>query len=149
MRTRTRGQSGESLVEVLIATVILAMVGIGAFAGLATSITVSSSKRTNASSEAALRSAAERLQDPDVAYVDCATGSTYDGALTAAPAGFSYSAVVKYWVPPSSSPSATVPRLDPVFAGSCGSDGGLQSITLTLVGLNGEQRSLDVVKRRR
>jgi len=144
-----RQEAGETLIEVLLATVILAVVGLGAFKGLGASVSVSDAKQSNAASEAALRSAAEHLQDPDVPYVDCATGASYGSALPSPPAGYTYSATVRYWVEPNTSPSATVLQLDPAFQTSCVKDAGLQKITVSIADHDGRQRTIDVMKRRR
>jgi len=145
---RPRDERGESLIEVMLATVILAAVGLAVFAALTASISVSEAKRTNATSEAALRSAAERLQDPDVAYVDCAVGASYSGRLPPPPAGFGYTTKVRYWDEPDTSPSATVTALEPGFRRSCHDDAGLQLITVSLTDDAGRRRSIEIMKRR-
>ncbi len=109
-------------------------------AGIATTFVATDSHRQAATAEGVTRNFAERLQDPtDVAYVDCATTSTYT-----TPPGF---------VLPSGGWTATVTKVlawqgdsPPTFAVACPAAGkGVQQLTLTVKSPAGVHQVTDTV----
>ncbi len=64
-----RGERGETLLESIIAIAILSLVAITAAVGLATTTKANADQRLSARGETLLRSAAEQLQNPDMAYI--------------------------------------------------------------------------------
>ena len=146
---RRRGQQGETLIESLVAILILSIVTIAAYAGLQTALGLSAGHKESAVAETLLRTAAERLQDPASAYVPragCPGAGTYGGLPTRA--GYDPIDVeVRFWTPPS---SVAVPSLTTQFAaaGTCpGVDPGLQSIELSITTPSGATEHLQIVKR--
>jgi len=143
-----RGDGGETLIEILLAVTILSLVGVGAFAGLATTMGVSAEQRPATTAEATLRSAAERLQDPETDYVDCAGPTSYLPELPPLERGYGLATSVAYWAA-GPMPAADTQAYTPEFVTTCsGSDAGLQLITVTLTDPSGDAQRLDVVKRR-
>ncbi len=146
---RRRTQRGETLIESLIAIVVLSVVAAAAYAGLRTAITVSAQHKETAVAETLLRTAAERLQDPTSAYVPlagCAGAGTYTGLPTRA--GYGPIAVeVRFWTPPSNVAVTSLPvEFQP--AGTCPpSDPGLQAIELSVQTPQGHVERLEIVKR--
>ena len=146
-----RSQRGETLVEVLLAVVILAMVAVGAFTALTATMRTSEAKRETAVAEGRLRAAAERLQGA-VGYVEtCASAASYRTALgSLLPSGATVS--VQLWNAPAyavtttSSTSTVVPTF--TACPTSVADGGLQLITVTVPGGDGRSRAIDVVKRK-
>ena len=146
---RRRAQRGETLIESLIAILVLSIVVGAAYAGLRTAIRVSAQHKESAVAETMLRTAAERLQDPTSAYVPragCAGAATYTGLPTRSGYG-PIDVDVRFWNKPS---SVTVPSLDVDFgaAGSCpATDPGLQAIELSITTPSGHVETLEIVKR--
>src|SRR4051812_15904527 len=70
-----RAESGSSLIEVLVALVLMALTGIGVLFALGGSIRVSTLHRTAADAELAGRNFAEALGD--ASYVPCAAPADY------------------------------------------------------------------------
>lgn len=127
---------GFTLVELLLAVAILGLGVLTVVGGMMTSIVVSDLGRRSADGQGALRAYAEAVANDT--YSDCAT--TYAAAGFSAPAGFSTSLTVAYWVPSSTSFSATCPA----------TDSGLQRIRLTVTATDGRgSESVLVAKRRR
>ncbi len=146
--TTLAGQRGETLLESLIAIVVLALVAIAAYTGLQTSVRSTERHESSAVSETLLRSAAEQLQHPDSTYVDCAVGDDYEALLSLPPEpGFgSVQVTVSFWVPPAGPLPAQVVTS---FAAACpASDPGLQQLQLSVVTPSGATETLDVLKRR-
>jgi hypothetical protein len=73
---RAHGEDGTTLLEVLIAIMLLAIGGVTILAGLATAIRGSDTHQRQVQVDLALISAAERLKDPAVIRVPCATIAT-------------------------------------------------------------------------
>jgi type II secretory pathway pseudopilin PulG len=145
-----RSRAGETLVESLVAITILSMVAIAAYAGLRTSLSSSSQHRETAEAETILRSAAERLQDPRLRYIDragCPGVATY-GDLPARP-GYALVPAITFWAPPA---VTAVPDAFSVASfRSCTdttSDRGLQRIHLSVTTPSNFTESLVVLKRR-
>jgi hypothetical protein len=77
---------GESLVESLVAILVLSAVAIAAFTGLTTIVKSTSANRDLGAAEPLLRSAAEFLQDPEVELIGCAANpSSYAGSYALPP----------------------------------------------------------------
>jgi type II secretory pathway pseudopilin PulG len=117
-------ERGETLVELLLAIVILGIAGVAVLGGLGTSIIVSDAHRKQTVSGAAVRAYAEQLQTKVAAagYVSCAgMGSYASGAVGyTPPAGYAASTTgVTYWNPATST-----------FAATCATDSGVQAVTL-------------------
>jgi type II secretory pathway pseudopilin PulG len=127
------------LVEVLVVIAVIIPVILAATLGLLTSARLATGTKTSQELNAAAASFAESLKD--VAYVDCASITDYDGATG-------------LWEPPPDSAVVIdvldVEYWDPAtddYATSCASpDGGAQMITIELTVLDGDTQ-LSVVKR--
>ena len=115
-----------SLVETLVAVSIVGVSFSALVGGMYTTVQASDINRKQAGAATALASYAEAVKaDP---YVACAT--TYPGTSFTAPAGFTKApVVVSYWKP------ANTPA--PLFATPCGTDSGLQRVTLALRSTDG------------
>lgn len=146
---RRAGQRGETLIESLLAILILSLVAVAAYQGLRTSLRVSVQHRESAVAETMLRTAAERLQDPASAYVPRA-GCAGAGTYTDLPTRSRWDPIdvdVRFWVAPTSVSDA---QLVTTFAapGTCPSiDPGLQQIDLTITTPAGFTETLQIVKR--
>ena len=145
-------QRGDTLVEVLIAIVVLAVVGLAAFAGLQTAIRSSVDSRELGRAEAIVRSAAENLQNPETPYVDeagCGAGNY--SSLATLPAGYSLTVPdVQFWTSTATSPVGSGTTVPTTFGGCppSGDDPGLQLVTLRVATPAGATAELDVLKRR-
>ena len=111
---RLRGESGDTLVEVLMAVVIMGIAFVGLLAGLGTAIRLSATHRGQSSADVVLVSAAESVKSQT--YVPCPglTTSSYNPTLgVTLPSGWSSSNVaitsVKGW---NGSAFATCPATD-------------------------------------
>jgi type II secretory pathway pseudopilin PulG len=117
-------ERGETLVELLLAIVILGLAGLAVLGGMGTSIIVSDVHRKETVSGAAVRAYAEQLQTKVAgsAYVNCATPSSYANGTIGytPPAGYVASATrVTYWS-----------VAGKTFQSACGTDSGVQAVTL-------------------
>jgi type II secretory pathway pseudopilin PulG len=145
-----RSQRGETLIEGLIAILLLSLVAAAAYAGLQTSIRSSAQHKESAVAETLLRTAAERLQDPGSSYINragCGGVGTYTGVPNLLPTepGYALSATVRFWVPT----SAAAPQpIAAQFVDCPANDPGLQQVRLTVVTPGGFTDQLDVLKRR-
>jgi type II secretory pathway pseudopilin PulG len=96
---RVTGDAGTSLIEVLMAVVILGLAGAAILGGFLASVRGSDLHRQQSQVESALVSAVEALKDPAVARVPCATASnaSYLSAVRSAtlPAGWSSTSTVR------------------------------------------------------
>ncbi len=105
-----RSEAGDTLVELLIAMVVLAIASVAILVAFATSISASSEHRALASFDTALRSAYQdatsQIQySASAHYVSCATASTYQNQVSFnnLPAGYTAQITsVTYWNAPSS-----------------------------------------------
>ena len=140
MHRSRRHERGETLLELLVTVTIMGTAFVGILAGIGTTFMATDSHRQDATAEAVVRSFAERMQDPTgTLYVNCATSATYG-----TPNGFSlpaagWSAVVTsvgYWQ------GDTAPA---TFTGACGTDNGLQQLTLTVKSPVGSHQATAVV----
>ena len=136
MPTSRRGDSerGESLLELLVGVTILAVAVAALGTGIAVSTKVSGIHRSQSTAGAYVRGYADAVQErASAAYVGCATGYATPGF--AVPAGFTASIVsVRYWNGSD-------------FTASCGTDQGLQLVTVRVAD-NRTSEELAVVVRR-
>lgn len=114
--------AGFSLVETLIGVAILGLGVVTVVGGMMTSITVSDLDRRQAEGQTALRAYAEAVAGDT--YTGCA--SSYPAAAFSAPSGWTAAMTVAYW----STATST-------FAATCGTDSGLQRVTLTVTATDG------------
>lgn len=156
-RGRSRGTSGETLVESLVAIAIVAIVGIAAYQGLQTIIRSSAQHRDSAVAETLLRNAAEKLQDPRSSYLalaGCGGRPTY---APAARAGYDFHVDVQFWKAPTTTITAPTPpttttvyRTEFRALNDCPAmDPGLQSVTLTVRSAGGFSEQLTFLKAER
>ena len=125
--------AGFSLVETLIAVAILGIGVVTVVGGMMTSITVSDLDRRQAEGQTALRAYAEAVAGDT--YTGCA--SSYPATAFSVPSGWTAAMTVTYW----STATST-------FAAACGTDSGLQRVTLTLTATDGRgSESLRLGKR--
>jgi type II secretory pathway pseudopilin PulG len=110
---------GETLLEVLIAVVIMGIAIVAVIGGLVTSVVLSDIHRKQATAGAAVRDYAEAIENYVAAaghYVPCATTASYGSVGFTGPGGYTPSVTaVAYW-----NGSAWTP--------SCGTDLGLQQL---------------------
>jgi Tfp pilus assembly protein PilV len=138
---RSRGDRGETLIELMVAVMIMSTAVIAIVGALALSIRVSDIHRKQATAGAAVRAFAEALEtkvaETPTGYHDatCATPANYAG-MYAAPAGYTAEVMaVKFW-----SGSA--------FVATC-PDIGVQLVSLRVASNDGRaSETLDVVLRK-
>ncbi|MET8755774.1 type II secretion system protein [Streptomyces sp. NPDC004667] len=130
---RRRGEEGETLIEVLVAVVLMGVAFVTIFGGIGTAIISSVRQQKVTGADSVIRSAAEKVvSDP---YVSCAGG--YE--TPAPPPGYTMTVTIEYW--------------DGVgtFAKACPTaDTGVQKVTLTLHSTGPhpvKDATLEVVKR--
>lgn len=134
---RFEGETGLTLIELLVTIVILATAVVVIAGGMATAALVSGQQREHATAETLLRRFAEDLQSENPTYVQCAGAGTY----VAAPVGGFRPSVtaVRYWRAATNQ-----------FESTCPADEGAQLLTARVVSPNGRvTESVTVVKRRR
>ena len=144
----TRGsEAGTTLIELIVAVVIMGFAMLAIMGGIGTSIIFSSIQRQDAKSRLVLTTAAEKIlaEATPYLYKPCATTSDY-APLPAAPPGYTLTvSKVAFWTPSTNRYVATHP--------SCpAKDGGLQLIKLQVTSSSGGSRApkdefLEVVKR--
>ncbi|MGZ6998607.1 MAG: prepilin-type N-terminal cleavage/methylation domain-containing protein, partial [Acidimicrobiia bacterium] len=132
-----RGQHGETLIETLVSTALLGIVGIGIIGAIASVLISTDIDRKISASETVLRSYVAAIQDAP--YQDCASRADYSpSAVGYAPDSARYSPSVTdiaYWQAPAADarpvlPPATV-NLD--FVPGCPSpDPGLQRLDIAV-----------------
>ncbi|MEO7744856.1 MAG: type II secretion system protein [Actinomycetota bacterium] len=126
-------EAGFTLVDTIVGVAILGIGVTVVVGGMATSITVSARARAAAEAQIAVRSYAEQIAA--ATYVDCAT--SYSTAFTA-PSGYTATQSVSYWDNATST-----------FVATCGTDSGLQRITLTVASTDGRASEVQPVAKRR
>lgn len=143
---RRRGEHGETLVETLVATAILGIVGIGIIGAIASVLISTDIDRRVSRGETVLRSYVAAVQSAP--YQPCAGVATYPVDYDA-PDGFTVGVTrVDFWNgtgPTAVSGSGTLP-----FTGGCGgTDHGLQriSVRVTSSGPRGTTETATFVKR--
>ncbi|MCZ0983285.1 type II secretion system protein [Streptomyces diastatochromogenes] len=112
---RPRGEEGETLIEVLVAVVLMGVAFVTVFGGIGTAIISSARQQKVTTADSVIRSAAEKLVATP--YVPCA--DSYD--TPPPPAGYTVTVEIEYW--------------DGVgaFDQSCPTtDTGVQKVTLTV-----------------
>ncbi|MFJ8013469.1 prepilin-type N-terminal cleavage/methylation domain-containing protein [Streptomyces sp. NPDC096339] len=130
---RRRGEEGETLVEVLVAVVLIGVAFVAILGGMGTAIISSVTQQKVTGADSVIRSAAEKVVSAP--YVPCASG--YE--TSAPPAGYTVTVEIEYW--------------DGVgaFGAPCPTaDTGVQKVTLTVhsTGPNPvRDTTLEVVKR--
>lgn len=137
MNGTPRGDEGMTLVETLVAVSIVGLSFSALVGGMYTTVQASDINRKQAAAATALATYAEAVKaDP---YIACAT--SYTGTTFTAPAGFTKApVVVSYWKPASTPPT---------FATPCGTDSGLQRVTLALRSTDGRVvLDVELAKRR-
>ena len=100
-KTHSAGASGFTLVEVLVALMILGITFGAVLGGMATSINTSDLHRQQAQVQAVLASAVEKVKSPETVRVACATPATYLGAARSVAPAANTSVVppVEAWLP--------------------------------------------------
>lgn len=130
---RRRGEEGETLIEVLVAVVLMGVAFAAILGGMGTAIISSVTQQKVTSADSVIRSAAEKVVS--VPYVSCA--SSYETPTP--PAGYTVTVEVEYW--------------DGVgaFGQACPTaDTGVQKVTLTVRSIGPRplrDAVLEVVKR--
>jgi type II secretory pathway pseudopilin PulG len=133
----TADDRGETLVELLITIVIMGITVVAIVGALMTSIQMSDVHRKQATAGADARSYAEKVDNyaAGSGYTPCAGPSAYSPSTVgfSASSGFTASiASVKYW-------SGTT------WAPSCGSDSGLQQVTVQVASADARATETSVV----
>ena len=154
---RRRGQGGETLVEILVSTTLLGIIGIGIIGAIASVLISTDIDRKSSEAETVIRSYASAIQR--AGYQPCASFDAYaPGAVGFTPPARYGAKVtkVRFWdgggptvVPTSAPPPPQNPNLK--FADSCtnGVDPGLQEVAIQVdaVGGRANRQQLIVVKR--
>lgn len=123
-----RTEAGETLTEVLVTIVILGIAVAGISAALLVTNRTSALHRQQALAQGALRAWAEQVAAGS--YTACATASTFPPPSPALPAGLTPAVTgVQYW-------NGTA------FAASCGTDTGIQRVTLRITATTGRTTPL-------
>lgn len=154
---RPRGQRGESLIESLLAIVILSMIVAASYGGLQVAIRASEQQERSAVAGAMLRNAAELLADPDSDYIDragCKGAGNY-GGLPSEPGYGTVETSVQFIEPPkggsenAAEAKADLPKKEVDEVESCPEvDPGLQQIELTVITPTGDLEQMQIIKRR-
>lgn len=142
MAARTAGDRGETLIEVLVAVAIMSVAVVAVVGGLVTCVLVTDIHRKQAVAGGAVRDYAEAIENTVAAggYVACASTTSYASPTGfAAPAGYTRSVVagsLRYFS-------------GGAWQAGCGTDTGLQRLTLQVASDDGRAREqLMVVLRR-
>jgi prepilin-type N-terminal cleavage/methylation domain-containing protein len=120
LRRRTGPEAGFTLVELLLAVSILGISAVAVVGGMMTSIQVSDLGRRQAEGQVQLRAYAEAVAGAP--YTNCAAG--YGTSFTPS-AGYTATMTVTYWNGTSA------------FTSTCGTDSGMQRVTLTISASDG------------
>jgi hypothetical protein len=134
---RRRGEGGETLVEVVVSTTLLGIIGVGIIGAIASVLISTEVDRSVSRGETVLRSYVAAVQDAD--YAPCGDPLSYspDRVGFTAPPQFTAGVIkVEYWkgdgprvVPPSAAPVT--------FDSGCTPDRGLQRLDLEVKSGNG------------
>src|SRR3954454_11476994 len=145
-----RGEAGFSIAELLVTIVLVSVTFVAILTGLMTTIRVSASHRTQATTDAVVRSAAEWVKDiqQNPYRTTCNGPAMYSLNGLAMPTGYSATITrVEYW--DGAAPAATG-TYSPAFQTMCpGSvDKGLQRITIVATSSDGQAtESVQIMKR--
>lgn len=140
---RDRSDEGETLIELLVAMIVISIAVVALLGALSMAASASSAAKGQAQGRAVLAAWAESLSavadTGSYRYTACATAGSFP-APSGLPAGYSAAvSTVRYW-----NGSA--------WSASCGTDRGLQRLTLSVTSPNGllpgTSQSMDVVVRR-
>lgn len=134
MNAPPRPDRGFTLLELIIAMTLMGMAVGAVFGGLGLFLRVQDTQKSNARIDVEIRNYAERILS--VPYVDCATAASY--AAAAAPEDLDATLSLSYW-------DGEMPA---GFGATCGTDRGLQQITITLTDTNGTNGTLVIGKSR-
>jgi type II secretory pathway pseudopilin PulG len=145
LRTAARSEEGATLVETLVALVILSIAGVAILAGLQLSVTASDIHRKQVSDGAYVRGYAERIEhylDTTGNYVRCAGANAYAPATVGYPVPSGHAAQQAAAEPLAGDGS--------VAGGSCPArDQGVQRLRLTVSSADGRAtETLTIVVRR-
>jgi type II secretory pathway pseudopilin PulG len=122
-RGRPRRDAGETLTELLVTVVILGISTAGIAYGLATTVKAATLNRQQSLAQNALRTWAEQIGAGT--YTACAPASGFAAPSPALPTGLTAAVTaVQYWT-------------GTAFAASCGTDTGIQRVTLRITAVNG------------
>jgi type II secretory pathway pseudopilin PulG len=140
-----RSGQGETLIEVVVAVVILGIAGVAVMAGLELSVRSSDVGRKQANGGSFVRSLAEAIQESVASggYKPCAAADAYLSATVRAAAGIplNYGAA-----------QSKALAYNGTAWGSCGSDNGSQQMTLTVTspgtGIHQANESLTFILRK-
>jgi type II secretory pathway pseudopilin PulG len=129
VRTRTgRRDAGETLTETLVTVVILGISTAGISLALGTAVKASTLHRQQALVQNALRSWGDQVAAGS--YTACATAGSFAAPSPALPAGMTAAVTaVQYWN-------------GVTFVGSCGTDTGIQRVTLRITAPTGTSSGL-------
>jgi type II secretory pathway pseudopilin PulG len=145
-------EDGFSLAELLVTIVLVSVTFVAILAGLMTTIRVSAVHRTQSTTDAVVRSAAEWVKDVshNPYRTTCNGTSMYSLSGLAMPTGYSASITnVEYWDGAAPSPTGTY-TLSSHIQPNCpaGGDKGLQRITIVATSSNGQaSETVQIIKR--
>ena len=131
-----REEMGETLVEILVSSTLLGIIGIGIIGAIASVLISTDIDRKTSQSEVIINSFAAAIQRAP--FQTCGSAGVYNGAFTA-PGSFTATVTdVSYWdgtrptvVPTVVTTPSTPPQSSALnFGTSCGTDQGLQQIKL-------------------
>jgi len=129
---RADSEAGFTLVELLLAVGILGISGVALIGGMMTSIQVSDLGRRQAEGQGEVRAYAEAVAG--TAYANCA--SSYSTSYSPPP-GYTATMAVAYWDGTSA------------FTSTCGTDKGLQRVTLTVAATDGRGSETVAIAKRK
>jgi hypothetical protein len=138
-----REDAGESLIELLVAVVVMGLAVVVIVGGFAAGVMMSDLHRKQATAGAYVRDYAEAIENTvgGGGYVDCAVVGTY-----ASPAGFT----VPSGYTPSVVPGSVRYWSGSAWQGSCATDTGLQQLTVQVASADGRaSEQLTIVLRKR
>ncbi len=139
MRRTSRGERGETLIELVVTVAILGIAIVVVVAGLATAIVASDSHRKLASADTMVRSIAEAVKDRSVTWN---ANADYSAAISGVDTtGYQVTVARQCWTGNSGNPT---------WADCPNGDLGLQRLTITVTstGPRAESGSVTIIKRR-
>lgn len=149
---------GETLVELIVAVVILGITAVSIVGGIGVSILMSDIHHKQATAGAAVRDFAEKVESFIAAggYVNCATTAAYSASQVGyvAPAGYTPAVTsVTYWEDATTTPAQATPAFYgpscPTKTNGVPGDSGLQKVALKVSSADGrDSESLAIVLRK-